>query len=73
MDKYERNAKTNALMCILPYPRTWFDGLADKRLDAIYQKNLSKMIARAIEEDEKQVRIRAGLDPNPSEQLTLQI
>lgn len=73
MNKYERDAKINALMNVLPYPRTWFEGLADKRLDAIYQKNLQKMLSRAIEEDEKQVRIRAGLEPYPSQQLTLNI
>lgn len=72
MNQYERDSMINALMCVLPYPRTWFEGLADKRLKAVYRTNLNKIVQRAIEEDERQVRIKCGLEITPRiEQLTL--
>lgn len=73
MTKEERIAHTNALMNVLPYPRTWFDGLVDKRLEAIYKRHLPKIIENAIRQDEIAVRRRCGLPVHESEQLSLQI
>ena len=66
-----RQQMIEKLRNILPYADTWYNGLADKQLKAIYYRELQKIVQAAIIRDEEEVRARAGLKPLHTQQQAL--
>ena len=57
----ERQADIRQLRGVLPYPLSWYEGLCDIEIRALWRRYSSDIVRAAIEYDERMVRLRANL------------